>query len=168
MSVRQSKKVIKNVSREQCEEAFAKYNNALSSLRIIEGEMNSKITAVKEKYEPKVNGINEEKEEAYEVLEAFAKEKPELFEGKKSIEFTHGIMGFRTGMPKLSPRRGFKWPAVLEMVKDKLADYIRIKEDVNKEKLLADRSQLDLKSVGLEVTQDEDFYVTPKLEELVS
>jgi len=163
---RQSKKLIQEVTREACDEAFANYNRCVSNLEVIQGKMNSEITTVKEKYEDKISKLQEEKDEHFEMMQTYAESNPELFADKKSIETTHGVFGFRTGMPKLSTRKGFKWPAVLELVKEKMKKYIRSKEELDKEALLADRAAIDLKSVGLEVTQDETFYVQPALENI--
>lgn len=167
---RQSKKLIAEVNREAAEEAFARYNNCVSRLEVQQGKMNSEITAVKEKYETNISKLQDEKDEAFEMLQAYAESNPELFQDKKSLDFTHGTIGFRTGMPKLSPRKGFKWPAVFELVKQRLTKYIRTKEEVDKEALLADRNVLadQLKDVGLEVVQDETFYVAPNLEQVAT
>lgn len=161
---RVSKKLIAGVKRETAETAFADYNRATSQLQIIEGKMNAEITAIKEKHEAKINGLQEQKDECFEVMQVFAEENQQLFEGKKSIDWVHGSFGFRTGMPKLTTRKGFKWPAVFELVKGKLSQYIRVKEELDKEKLMSDRNDLDLKSIGLEVTQDESFFIVPNLE----
>src|SRR3954469_17990430 len=106
---RQSKKLIQEVTIESCEDAFAGYNSATSQLQVLEGMMNKAITAIKEKYEGKINSLQEEKEKHFEVMQAYAEEHPEQFEKKKSMGFTHGIIGFRTGTPKLQPRKGSKW-----------------------------------------------------------
>lgn len=170
MAKRESKKVISDVNRERAEEAFAQYNSCISRLEVQQGKMNAEVTAVKEKYENTISKLQEEKEEQFELLQYYAEENPELFADKKSIEFTHGTIGFRTGMPKLATRKGYKWPAIFELVKDKLKKYIRIKEEVDKEALLADRNNLGerLKEVGLEVVQDETFYVAPNLQDVSS
>lgn len=166
MAVRQKKTLIQEVNRENAEEAFAGYNTCVSKLEVQQGKMNAELTAVKEKYESTIGKLQEEKENHFEMLQAFAEEHPELFEDKKSMDFTHGTIGFRTGMPKLNTRKGFKWPAVFELVKASMKKYIRTKEEVDKESLLADRVALGdkLKEVGLEVVQEETFYVQPNLE----
>ncbi|KAK6033563.1 bacteriophage Mu Gam like protein [Ostertagia ostertagi] len=126
--------------------------------------MNNEITTVKEKYESKINALQEEKEQAFEVMQAYAENNPTEFEGKKSKDFTHGTIGFRTGTPKLSLRKGYKWAGVLDLVKQHMKKYIRTKEELDKDGLLMARKDVDLKTVGLEVVQDESFYVSPKLE----
>lgn len=164
---RQKKTIISNVSRDQAEEAFSMYNQSIAELEVLQGKMNSEITAVKDKYESKINPLQEQKDKQFEVLQVYAEENRDDFKDKKSIDFTHGTIGFRTGTPKLTTRKGFKWPAVIELIKEKCKKYIRSKEEVNKEGLIADRAKVDLKAIGLEVTQDETFYVSPKLEQVV-
>lgn len=162
---RQSKKLIQEVTLESCEESFARYNQCTSELQILEGKMNKELTAVKEKYESRITKLQEEKGECFEVMQVYAEDNHEqLFSKKKSIEFTFGTIGFRTGTPRLQTRKGFKWAGVFELVKENFAKYIRIKEEVNKELILADRNITDLKAMGLEVIQDETFYVEPNLE----
>lgn len=161
---RVSKKLITEVNREKAEEAFADYNRATSQLQIIEGKMNAEITTIKEKHEAKINSLQEQKDECFEVMQVYAEANPELFGDKKSVDWTHGKFGFRTGMPKLQTLKGFKWPAVLALVKQKLNGYTRVKEDLDKEKILANRTELDLKSIGVEVVQDESFFIEPNLE----
>jgi len=84
------------------------------------------------------------------------------------MDLTHGIIGFRTGTPKLATRKGYTWGAILTLVKEFLPSYIRTSEEVAKDRILADRDSEDvavlLPKVGIEVKQDETFYVEPKKE----
>jgi phage host-nuclease inhibitor protein Gam len=161
---RQTKKLVTEVSRETFEESFATYNQCTADLQVLEGKMNSELTAIKEKYEAKISKLQDGKEECFELMQTYAETNPDLFAKKKSIELTHGVIGFRTGTPKLTTLRGFQWAAVFSLVKEKLGSYIRTKEEVNKELLLVDRDKINLSEVGLKVVQDETFYVEPKLE----
>jgi phage host-nuclease inhibitor protein Gam len=72
----------------------------------------------------------------------------------------------------LKTLKGFTWEAVKTLVKKVLPSYIRTEESVAKDLLLADREKAEvkneLKSVGLEVAQDETFYVQPALEEVAA
>ncbi|MBR2266460.1 MAG: host-nuclease inhibitor Gam family protein, partial [Paludibacteraceae bacterium] len=130
--------------------------------------------------------LDAEREQAFDTLQAYAVEnKPELFTKKKSLDMAHGTIGFRTGTPKLKTLKGFTWASALQLAKKFLPfTYIRQTEEIAKDKLLADR---DLKEVavydtptgdprevtmreamaacGIQVTQDETFYVEPKKEE---
>ena len=93
----------------------------------------------------------------------------DTFQERKSLDLVHATIGFRTGMPRLALRRGIKWALVLEMLKVRLGGrFVRIKSEIDKDALLAERDTLGkekLASLGVEVVQDESFYVEPKRED---
>lgn len=100
-------------------------------------------------------------------MQVFATEnREELFTKRRSIETTHGTIGFRIGMPKLKPKKTFTWAAVLNLLKEFGKDYIRTVEEPARDKLLADRDTEECQQVmekcGIYVAQDETFYVEPK------
>ena len=102
-------------------------------------------------------------------MQAYAVEnKEELFARKKSVESAHGVFGFRTGTPKLKNLKGFTWAAVTNLCKELLPSYIRTSEELAKDKLLADRELPEVAEyfpkIGVQVVQDETFYVEPKKE----
>ena len=114
--------------------------------------------------------LDAEREQAFDVLQAFAVEnQAELFAKKKSLDMAHGTIGFRTGTPKLKTLKGFTWASVLQMVREFLPGYVRTSEEVAKDKLLADRDEEGMSDkmakCGITVTQDETFYVDRKTEE---
>lgn len=78
----------------------------------------------------------------------------------------HGVIGFRTGTPKLKTLKGFTWASALQLVKEFLPGYIRQTEEIAKDKLLADRDTEEMApqmaKCGIQVSQDETFYVEPK------
>ena len=92
----------------------------------------------------------------------------ELFTKRKSLETTHGTIGFRTSTPKLKTLKGFTWASVLNLLKEFLPDYVRTAEEPAKDKLLADREDEEVSAlfpkVGIAVVQDETFFVEPKKE----
>lgn len=172
MATRQKKKLIQEVTREAAEDAFAAYNKCHSRLEILQGKMNTEISKVKEKYNDDIATAQEERDEHFEMIQAFADAHPELFEKRKSAEWTHGTFGYRTGTPKLKTLKGFTWEAVKTLVKKLLPAYIRTEEAVAKDMLLADRENplvnKQFEAIGIYVDQDETFYVQPNLEDVVS
>lgn len=169
---RQKKVLLQQVTREDADNAFSNYNDIISRLSIVEGKMNVELTKVKSKYESEISDLQEFRDSYFETLQAFAEANPELFEKKKSIEFTHGVIGFRTGTPKLKTLKGFTWESVKTLIKKIIPSYIRTEEVVAKYLLLANREKDEVKKVladvGLMVDQDESFYVQPKLEEVAT
>lgn len=62
--------------------------------------------------------------------------------------------------------KGFTWAAVTNLCKEFLPQYIRTTEELAKDKLLADRDIPEIAeqfaNIGVQVVQDESFYVTQK------
>lgn len=135
--------------------------------------LDRELTAARERYEEPLTILGKQIEEKTAILERWADQNPEEFpRGRKSIEMMHGLLGYRTGTPKLKLSRGSSWDAALEIVKviAKFNPFVRTKEEVNKEAILAASSQghiteAELKQIGVKVVQDEAFFVEPKLAE---
>ena len=183
---RQKKTIITGVPREAADEAFATYAKSDAQIQKINAEIELQCAKIREKYANKLAELEGEKEKAFDVLQAYATEnQAELFTKKKSLDMAHGTIGFRTGTPKLKTLKGFTWASALQLAKKFLPfTYIRQTEEIAKDRLLADR---DLKEVaiydtptgdarevtmreamaacGIQVVQDETFYVEPKKEE---
>lgn len=181
---RQKKTIITGVSRETADEAFATYAKNDAQIQKINAEIELQCAKIREKYADKLAVLTTGKEIAFDTLQSFATENhAELFTKKKSLDMAHGTIGFRTGTPKLKTLKGFTWESAKTLVKKFLPDYIRTSEEIAKDKLLADRDgnvkmdcsdstspeEVTLKSAmaecGIQVIQDETFYVEPKKED---
>lgn len=184
---RQKKTIITGVTRESADEAFATYAKSEAQIQKINAEIELQCAKIREKYADRLSVLGAEKENAFDVLQSFATEhQSELFTKKKSLDMAHGTIGFRTGTPKLKTLKGFTWASALQLAKKFLpATYIRQTEDIAKDRLLADREleevevydtptgdprtasmQEAMAAVGIQVVQDETFYVEPKKEEV--
>lgn len=173
MTKREKKVVVSGISREQADAAFADYAAADARQQQITAKMDVAITKIREMYQDDLAKLQDRKDDAFDVLQAFAMEnKDELFTKKKSLETPHGVFGFRTGTPKLKTRKGFTWGAVTNLLKEFLPGYVRISEEPAKDKLLADRDVPEVSEmfpkVGVLVDQDETFFVECKKEEIIT
>ena len=167
---REKKTVYSGVKQEEMELAFADYARADARIQKINATMDIEMTRIREKYQDELAKLTETKDNAFDIMQTYAMEnRDELFSKRKSMETTHGILGFRTGTPKLKTLKGFTWASVLNLLKEFLPGYVRIAEEPAKDRLLADRDLEDVKEampkVGITVVQDETFYVEPKKEE---
>jgi phage host-nuclease inhibitor protein Gam len=85
-----------------------------------------------------------------------------------------GTIGFRLGTPKLLTIARKKWDLILDTIRGMdLPSYIRTKEEVNKEAILSDYGQdlisdTTMRQIGVQVVQEESFYVEPKLQDLAN
>ncbi len=183
---RQKKTIISGVSREAADEAFATYAKSDAQIQKINAEIELQCAKIREKYADKLTVLGAERDNAFDVLQSFATEnQAELFVKKKSLDMAHGTIGFRTGTPKLKTLKGFTWASALTLVKKFLPmTYIRQSEDIAKDKILADRELEEVEVYdtptgdprtvkmpeamavcGIQVVQEETFYVEPKKEE---
>lgn len=170
MGTRQKKAIITGVSREQADEAFAEYAKADSSIQKIQADIELQCAKIREKKQAELAVLTVQRDTAFDTLHAYATEnQAELFVKKKSLEMVHGVIGFRTGTPKLKTLKGFTWASALQLVKEFLPGYLRQAEEIAKDKLLADRSEDDMSQkmakCGIMVVQDEVFFVEPKKED---
>lgn len=180
MAKRVKKIIITGVTREAADEAFAKYAKADAESAKITADIELQCAKIREKYAGRLAELDAAKTVAFDTLQSFATEnQTELFSKKKSLDMAHGVIGFRTGTPKLKTLKGFTWASALQLVKEFLPAYVRKTEDVAKDKLLADRDMEvkpkdgedkvklshEMARCGIQVVQNETFYVEPKKEE---
>lgn len=170
MATRKKKTIISGVTREAAESAFGQYAKADAQINKINAEIELACAKIREKHADLLSSLAEERDQAFDTLQAFATEnQAELFTKKKSLDMTHGTIGFRTGTPKLKTLKGFTWASAVNLVKEFLPSFIRTSEEVAKDKLLADRDEEGMTEkmakCGIQVVQDETFYVDPKKEE---
>jgi phage host-nuclease inhibitor protein Gam len=138
--------------------------------RTVTAQMDELLTAIRRRYEPELLELTRQIETMHAAVQKWAETHPAQFAPRKSLELRHGTIGFRTGNPRLKTVGRRNWDTVLQALRD--ADwgrtYIRVKEEVNKEQLIADvgsralRAE-DLLRVGAQVTREESFFVDPNL-----
>jgi phage host-nuclease inhibitor protein Gam len=150
------------------------FNDSLQEFAVLDAKqasilakLDEKIAEIRRKSEDDLNDLKDKKESAQEVIQVYCMENPQLFEKKKSFETLHGTVGFRTGTPKLKNLKGFTWASITNLLKEFLPDYVRVVEEPAKDMILANRDTIndaDLKKVGVEIVQDETFYIDLKKE----
>jgi phage host-nuclease inhibitor protein Gam len=167
---RQTKTIVSNITRDQAEDAFAQYAKADARAQQLTAKMDVSITKIREQYAAELAELAKVKDEAFEQMQVYASDNRQDFGNKKSMEFAHGVLGFRTGTPALKTLKGFTWNSVTNLLKEFLPSYVRIAEEPAKDRLLADREDPEtaqlFKKVGIYVDQKETFFVEPKKEEM--
>ena len=160
--------------------SFDQVSDQLSALaiwknKIAEKEvaMNKTIDAVKKRFDKQTRDLREEIKSAEEDIEAFCLKNKGDFEKARSKDFPHGIIGFRNNPPKVEVvNRKYTLKTAIELIKRVYEQkYLRVKEELNKDEILADyaNKKIDdsaLAGVGLRVNQDESFYIDTIAESL--
>jgi phage host-nuclease inhibitor protein Gam len=156
-------------TREEMETLVGAIANLKNMDRKLKSEMDAELKQIKDKYLLAFTGLNDQLTVLMPQALAWAETHAEDFGKAKSIDMLHGIIGWRTNTPSLKTLRGWTWDRVLEKLKT-LGSYgeqfVRTKEEVDKQTLLANREALGpngLKNLGCEVKQEEEFFVEPKL-----
>ncbi|MBC6425214.1 MAG: host-nuclease inhibitor Gam family protein [Ekhidna sp.] len=166
---RTKKVLIKDVTKEEAGEAMHAFALANAREKQLHAKIEEQTIRIREKYKSDLDAAKEKKALNFDILHSYAESNDALFAQKKSLDMSHGVIGFRIGTPKLKARKGFTWAAVLELAKEKAAKFIRTKEEVAKDTLLACRNDAGMEEVmdaiKVEVVQDEAFFVEPKEED---
>lgn len=156
----------------EANEVMASYAKANSKIAEIKSKMEKDFTKIREKYADEISENVEIVETSFEKMQIYAQANSKLFEKKKSLETSHGTIGFRKGQFKLKNKKGFTWAAVLELLKakgKKGSKYIRSKEEIAKDLLLANREDEKcmalMDEIKIDVVQDETFFIDLKKED---
>jgi phage host-nuclease inhibitor protein Gam len=171
----------------------AEFNDAVDRVtwidtetRRLEALRDAVLLRVKERYNAKIETLVTERELTVTRCALYAEANRKTLlpdETKAKSRLTRlSTWGFRLGQQKLETLKGWTWQKVLGALKAKgLADYIRTKEEVDKEGIIADAKKhghlcihdetggadlpVPLPEVGVRLVQEEAFFIEPKVEE---
>lgn len=154
----------------EVEALMAEVARADAAERKLTAQMDVEIAKVRDKYAEALSCERRRRQCAEEDLASWASLNKQVFGARRSLQLTHGVIGWRLGTPALRLRTRVKAEMAFERVKQHLPEFIRTKEEVNKEALLAAYAGAQvtadlLLGCGYQVTQTERFYVEPKSEE---
>jgi phage host-nuclease inhibitor protein Gam len=155
-------------TREEADRLLGDIASLKSKEQQITGEMNEAITALRRNYDAQLVTLGADLDEKTAIVKDWADANPAEFGERKSLALTHGEIGYRIGNPALKTLAGWTWDRVLERLRQGgwMSQYLRIKQEVDKEKIIADRATLgeSLASIGVRVVQAETFFIEPKIE----
>ena len=158
-------------SRDEAEAVMHELALAANSRRKFVARMDTKILDVQNQFAPAIAECDAAIKAKTDALRAWAEANPQEFGKRKSIDFLSGILGFRTGTPKLALlNRAWNWEKVTDAVCHHLPNFVRSKPEVDKEAIIGQRDEEEIQAVlprcGLKVVQGESFYVEPHLTEV--
>lgn len=156
-------------TREEMTATLHDYAITDASIRKMEADMDQEIADVRKKYEKSLTDLKESQEKRMEEVHLWAQNNREDFDAKKSLDLVHAVIGFRTGNPAVKAQKGFTLVSCLNLLKkNKHTEFIRTKEELDKEAILAKRTdEATLKIIseaGLEISQTETFFIDTKSE----
>lgn len=166
---RQKKVLLPNtITKEDAEVAFAMYSQADAVQQQISAKMDVAFTKIREQHAANLTELADIKEKAFNEMLTYAENNRDDFGKKKSMDLTHGTIGFRTGTPALKAAKGFTWKSITVLLSKNYKDFVRMAIEPAKDKILADRLTPSTKAMmdecGIIVDQAETFFVEPKKE----
>lgn len=153
---------IARLTRDDIEHAVRELCIATVRLDEEQARLNLDLARAREVHEAALTALNADVAEHTATVRAWSDAHPEEFATRKSIVMVHGTLGYRIGQPSLKTIRGVTWDKVLALLKAAFPAYVRVKEEIDREAILADREALgeeNLGTLGLRVEQAERFYV---------
>lgn len=167
MKTREMKKRVAHVSAAQFEQALQHYADAEGREKEIGKQIEAEVNEVLERYEDELMCLKQGRQTAFDIAQAYCiKNKAILFAKSRSTGIPQVTAGFRLGTPRLKLRKNVSWEQVLNNMEDTLPNYIRTHREPARDLLLASRYSEDvaplLAKIGVEVVQDELFYIQTK------
>ncbi len=160
------------VTRDEAEYMVSQITELTIKHNGLTADLDEEIADARSRYETTLGNLSARIDALTEQVRDWALANPDEFGKKKSIEFSQGTIGFRTGMPKLKTLSGFTFARVLyQLTQVKWGKaFIRIKEEPDKEGLISafttkNICSAELREIGVRVDQEESFFVEPSTTE---
>ena len=145
------------------------------ALAEVEAKMNAEITAARERCESRIAALRGRATDTRKAIELFATHNRPLFAKCKTLGLTHGVLHFRITPPAVKTlHRRWTFGSVLEgLVHVGKSRWLRTKRELDKEAILGDYASgaVDdetLAGFGLRVTQDEQFDIDLRLDQVTA
>ena len=152
---------------EECQEAMRLLRLAVIAQERLEGSRDKKVAGIVEAYAPEITArVSARADLGLQLQNYYMAHLEELEQnGKKSVQLTHGVIGRRLGNPAVKLlNKSWTWDSVLaKLLAEFGLQFIRTPApEVDKAQIKkADLTAEQLKTVGLKIQQDEDFYADP-------
>lgn len=127
-----------------------------------ESTWNDERLKLQNKYQPILDKFNAEVIGLERDVQLFCEDNKSMFDVNRSRTLNYGEVGFRKGTGALKTLKGFTWEAVKQVVKKSkkyASQFIRIKEDVDKQAILsAGLKKEELAKIGVYIHQEDAFF----------
>lgn len=152
------------LSRKEAVSEIKMYASACSELEKVEAEIEKKTQILHEKYRKRVENLQHAKGKCAEQLQLYALYNADvLFEEKRSASLgSIGTIGLRKGKNRVKTSAGNSWEDVMREIKEKNLPFLRVKEEIDKQKILLAASEKGRDNMGLRsitIVSSEYFYI---------
>jgi len=152
---------------------LGEYAQAVLDRERVENALEKGIARLREEARPELETLKATEKALLDDMAAYATLHPEIFpKGRKSLEMAHGTVGFRTGQPRVTLRRGLKEEDLVErLMQDGIDALIRTRPELDRDQAIR-QWQEGVEAVvrrneryGIRVSQAERFFAEIRREE---
>lgn len=158
---------------EEVDKLLLEYAKLESFLTETEADLNRKLQSVRDEFAKVTANQAARYNQIQNDIQQFALSQKHEFEKSRCKEFPYAKIGFRYGKQQVATlNRKYNWDIVIKLVKQVFGKaYIRLKEELNKEQILADYTKnkitdKDVAACGMKIEQKENFYIELKWDEI--
>ncbi|MGH6622907.1 MAG: host-nuclease inhibitor Gam family protein [Burkholderiaceae bacterium] len=145
-------------------DAIHRIGESQRAVQALTTEMNAQLAAIKAEYELRAEPHNEEIKQLADGVHAYCEAHREELTDENKVKyakFASGEVTWRMTPPKVATKKGISIETIIELLKArKLKRFVRVKEELDKEAILAEpKSIAGMKEIA--VVQVEEFTVKP-------
>jgi phage host-nuclease inhibitor protein Gam len=163
------KKRVKIETKDELVGTVAEIARLTVDANLLRATMDERIMQIRDDFLPRIEAAQAEIKAEAKAAKVWATANKKEFGEAKSLDLGLAVVGFRTGMPKISFLKGWTVEKTIEAIFARFPrrGYVQTVEELDKQALIADRDKLtvcDCDNIGVEIGQDETFFVEVKLE----
>lgn len=157
------------ISRTEAEHILAEIRTLKLSESKIQADREAAVAEIDRRVNPELANIKDAVNARVKILQRWALDNKDLFDGKRTLDMQHGQLGWRTNPPSVKQVIKIDDQEQLHLVENHLGmDFLRQTWSIDKEAILAYRDLIkpeELTKANLVIAQAETFFVTPTLPE---
>lgn len=151
------------LSRAEADALLLRVGQLTREIEAIEGRLSTAVEKLKAEAKSKTEALAKEAKAAFAALVAWAEtEKEDLLSGgKRSVQMTHGVIGWRWSPAAVRVAKGVDEECIVATLQRlELARFVRVRAELNREAILEEPAAID-EVPGLTVERSESFYAIP-------
>ena len=161
--------------RDDLEMVMGEYAAAVIEASALKAELEKRTLEVREEYAARFAMLDEIAAGLLADMEAWAAGHPAEFAKRKSLELMHGVIGFRTGTPRVAlPRKADEEELAATLEAAGLGDFVRRRIELDRQRILAavadpaedNKAEAVLATYGIRVRQSERFFAEVREEQV--
>lgn len=166
MAKRFTRKLTRLMTKKEMEQLMADYARLESRREALQQQFQEEKQRLKEKYEAELQELDEQIEQQADQLQHYAETHYAQFTKHRSLANPYGAIGFRLCPPKVRLAEEADPEESLNKLTELKPEFVLVKKKLNKSEILKHRDEAQtveiLRSCGLEIVQDEAFFIEVK------